>query len=232
MFVVTHSPFIIHNRNRQNDKVIVLYRDVNGDTKVKKNAQFYKCSSEELIRDAFNIDFFRDGEQMVYLEGRTDEKYFQRALEVYKLSVPFSFKWIGHLNENGQEENTGKDALTKAYQFLVGRNLSAKSVCLFDCDTLKKESEKNNVYIRTIQTYENSKNMKKGIENALVLDSVCMDPFYLKKEKPGDYGDVNIITEFEKMKFCEHICSLSNEELEIILIHLKEEIEKIKEIFS
>lgn len=53
-----------------------------------------------------------------------------------------------------------------------------------------------------------------------------------KKEKPGDYGDVNIITEFEKMKFCEHICSLSNEELEIILIHLKEEIEKIKEIFS
>lgn len=231
MFVVTHSPFIIHNQNRQNDKVIVLNRNVSGEIQIKNKAEYYKCSSEELIQDAFSIDFYKDGEQTVYLEGRTDEMYFSRAVEVYKLDIPFSFKWVGYLKENGQEENTGKDALNKAYQFLVGRNLVIKNVCLFDCDTSRVESKKNNVYIRTLHTYENSKNMKKGIENALVLDSISMDDFYTKKERKGDYGDVNIITEFEKMRFCEHICSLTDEELVPIFVNLKKEIERISQIF-
>lgn len=232
MFVVTHSPFIIHNENRRNDKIIVLYRDEKGDIREKEQAEFYKCSSEELIREAFNIDFYKEGEQTVYLEGRTDEKYFNRAVEVFKFNIPFLFKWVGYLKENGQEENTGKDALNKAYQFLVGRNLATKNVCLFDCDTARSESVKNNVYIRTIHTYENSKNMKKGIENALILDSVCLDSFYSKREKAGDYGDINIITEFEKMRFCEYICSLSDKELETIFANLKVEIAKLIELFS
>lgn len=232
MFVVTHSPFIIHNENRRNDKVIVLYRDENGDVQVKERAEFYKCSSEELIREAFNINFYKEGEQTVYLEGRTDEKYFRRAAQVFKFNLPFSFKWVGYLNENGQEENTGKDALNKAYQFLVGRNLATKNVCLFDCDTARSESVKNNVYITTIHTYKNSKNMKKGIENALILDSVCLDLFYSRKEKLGDYGDVNIITEFDKMKFCEYICSMDDKKLETIFANLKEEIARLIKLFS
>lgn len=158
-------------------------------------------------------------------------KVLNLILEVYKLDIPFSFKWVGYLKENGQEENTGKDALNKAYQFLVGRNLVTKNVCLFDCDTSRVESEKNNVYIRTLHTYENSKNMKKGIENALVLDSISLDDFYTKKERKGDYGDVNIITEFEKMRFCEHICSLSDVELEPIFVNLLKEIDRISQIF-
>ncbi len=232
MFVVTHSPFIIHNTNRQNDKIIIMGRDKNGDISIRKNASFYKCSSEELIRDAFNIDFYRDGEQMVYLEGRTDEKYFLRATEVYKLSIPFSFKWVGYINDNGQEENTGKEALNRAYHFLLGRNLAIKNVCLFDCDTMKTEVEKNNVYVRTLNTYENSKGIKKGIENALVLDSINIEPFYSKKEKIGDYGEKNTITDFEKMKLCDYICSLDNHELEAIFANLKNEIERISKIFS
>ena len=231
LFVVTHSPFIIHNQNRQNDKVLVLGRNQNGDIEVKEKAEYYKCTSEELIKEAFNIDFFREGKSAVYLEGRTDEMYFCRAVEVYKLKVPFSFKWVGFINEKGQEENTGKDNLQKAYQFLVGRDLAIKNVCLFDCDTSRGESEKNNVYIRTIQTYKNNKNIKKGIENALILDSVCMDDFYVKKNKEGDYGDISVITEFQKMRFCEYICSLSDRELVVIFANLKNEIEKLCDIF-
>ncbi len=232
MFVVTHSPFIIHNTNRQNDKIIVMGRDNNGDISIQEKAIYYKCDSEELIRDAFNIDFYREGEQIVYLEGRTDEKYFRRAVEVFKMSTPFSFKWVGYIKENGQEENTGKDALNKAYQFLVGRNLTIKNVCLFDCDTSRSEVEKNNIYVRTINAYENSKGMKKGIENALVLDSVNIEPFYSKKEKTGDYGDKSIITELDKMKLCDYICSLDDCELKIIFANLKKEIERINCIFS
>ena len=114
IFAVTHSPFVIHNENRKNDKVIVLTRDDKGDIIVKDKPDYYKCTSLESIKDAFAIQEFYKDRSMVYLEGRTDEKYFNKALEVYQYGVPFEFKWIGFLKENGQEENTGKDALNKA----------------------------------------------------------------------------------------------------------------------
>jgi len=76
MFVVTHSPFIIHNENRRNDKVIVLERDKEGQIVIREKPEYYKCSSVELVRDAFNVTLFDEGYPTVYLEGRTDEKYF------------------------------------------------------------------------------------------------------------------------------------------------------------
>lgn len=231
IFAVTHSPFIIHNENRKNDKVIVLTRDGNGDIVVKDKPDYYKCTSLDSIKDAFAIhEFYRD-RSMVYLEGRTDEKYFNKALEVYQYNVPFQFKWIGYLKENGQEENTGQDALNKAAQFLIARNLSIKNVCLFDCDTKRPKSEKNNVYIRTIPLYKNTKRMKKGIENALILDCIDVTPFYCTKIKEGDYGNDNTITEFKKMEFCDYICSLDIETLKKVFDNLREVIDSLAEIF-
>lgn len=232
MFVVTHSPFIIHNENRRNDKVIVLARNDEGQIIVRDDPKYYKCSSVELVKDAFNVTLFDEGHPTVYLEGRTDEKYFNKALEVYDYVVPFSFKWVGYLKDNRQEENTGKDALNKAYQFLVGRNLSEKNVCLFDCDTGRNECMKNNVYIRVMPTYSNSKGMKKGIENALVLDDIDMSSFYSSREKKGDYGDASIITEFEKMRFCDSLCSMPKEVLLKVFANLKTEIDSLFEIFT
>ena len=73
-----------------------------------------------------------------------DELYFNKALSVYAYNdIPFSFKWVGYIGENGQEENTGKDALNKAVQFLIGRNSPMKNICLFDCDTNRKAIQKN-----------------------------------------------------------------------------------------
>lgn len=230
MFVVTHSPFIIHNENRRNDKVIVLARD-DGEIIVRDEPEYYKCSSIELIKDAFNVTLFDEGHSTVYLEGRTDEKYFKKALEVYDYTVPFSFKWIGYLKDNGQEENTGKDALNKAHQFLVGRNLMKKNVCLFDCDTGRNECMKNNAYIRVMPTYSNSKGMEKGIENALVLDDIDVSPFYFSRVKKGDYGGTTTITEFEKMKFCDSLCSMPKDVLQKVFENLKTEIDSLLEIF-
>ena len=168
----------------------------------------------------------------MYLEGRTDEKYFNKALKVYNYNVPFQFKWIGYINNNGQEENTGKDALNKAFQFLVSSNLSIKNVCLFDCDTKKTEIENNNVYIKTIPEYTNSKKMKKGIENALVLDEIDVNPYYTHKVIEGDYGNNNTITEFDKMKFCDDLCSIEDERLKKIFANLKKIIDELIEIFK
>lgn len=232
IFVVTHSPFIIHNENRRDDKVIVLARDNSGNIIVKNKPDYFRCNSLELIQDAFSMHKFYADKPTIYLEGRTDEKYFNKALEIYRYSVPFQFKWIGYLKENGQEENTGKDALSKAVHFLIGRNLSIRNVCLFDCDTNRVNSEKNNVYTRSIPMYRNAKKMKKGIENALILDNIDIAPYYSLKKKEGDYGDVNIINEFKKMEFCDYICSLDAEILEEVFSNLKEVIESLIALYK
>ncbi len=231
IFAVTHSPFIIHNENRRNDKVIVLSRNEKGEIVVKDKPEYYKCESIEVIQDAFSFKTFIADKPMVYLEGRTDEMYFKRAAEIFGYQLPFEFSWIGYMGDNGQEENTGKDALNKAVHFLVGRNLSIKNVCLFDCDTKRQESEKNNVYIRVIPTFQNSKKMKKGIENALILDEIDIAPFYESKIKEGDYGDDNTIVEFKKMDFCNYVCMLEDEQQKKIFANLKGVIDMLVSIF-
>ena len=238
IFAVTHSPFVIHNENRKNDKVIVLKRDAEGKIVVEENPEYYDCSSTKVVEDAFSISDFSEHQydstqSCVYLEGRTDEKYFNKALEVFGYKdVPFQFKWIGYIDAKGQEANTGKDALNKAAEFLKGRNLSFKNVCLYDCDTKKQLSEKNNVYTKAIPQYSNSKGMKIGIENALILDAVDLSNYYTHKEIVGDYGEKKDISEFQKMDFCNHVCSLDGDELKIILSNLKAIIDDLLGIFK
>lgn len=232
IFAVTHSPFVVHNDNRSNDKIIVLSRDEQGNIMVIDKPEYYKCDSVEVVQDAFMLEGFSQDKPTVYLEGRTDEMYFNKAVEIYGMDVPFRFRWVGYIADNGQEENTGKDALNKAVQFLIGRDLPIKNVCLFDCDTKRQECEKNNVYTKVIPYYENSKKMKKGIENALVLDRVDMTPFYEEKIKEGDYGDNNTIVEFKKMECCRAICSMDVEVQKDVFLNLKNVIEVLLSVYE
>lgn len=232
IFTVTHSPFIIHNDNRSNDKIIVLERNNIGDIIVKDNPEYFKCNSVELVKDAFSINFFNTNESIIYLEGRTDEKYLNKAIEVFNINVPFKFKWVGYINDNGQESNTGASSLDKAFQFLVSQNLQYKNACLYDCDTNKQEIEKNNVFVRCIPLFENSKNIKKGIENALILNNVDISAFYEEKQKIGDYGENSTISEFKKMEFCNYICELDNENLKEIMSNLKSVVNSLLDIFK
>ena len=238
IFAVTHSPFVIHNENRKNDKVIVLKRDAEGKIVVEENPEYYDCSSTKVIEDAFSISDFTehqyDADQpCVYLEGRTDEKYFNKALAVFGYKdVPFQFKWIGYIDDKGDERYTGCKALDQACDFLISSRLSVKSVLLYDCDTKKPSTEKNNVYTRALPTYPNSKGMKKGIENALVLDSIDLTGFYNHKTIYGDYGEPKDIPDFKKMEFCDYICSLNDELLKAILSNLKIEIAALIDIFK
>lgn len=238
IFAVTHSPFVIHNENRKNDKVIVLKRDVDGKIVVEENPEYYDCSSTKVVEDAFSISDFSEHQydstqSCVYLEGRTDEKYFNKALEVFGYKdVPFQFKWIGYIDDKGDERFTGYKALDQACDFLISSKPSVKSVLLYDCDTKKPSTEKNNVYTRAIPSYHNSKGMKKGIENALILDSVDTSNYYSHKEIVGDYGEKKDIPEFQKMDFCNHVCSLDGDELKIVLSNLKAIIDDLLEIFK
>ena len=126
IFTVTHSPFIIHSEHRSNDKVIVLFRNTDGTIGVKDKPEYYKCTSSEVVQDAFAISDFSAEKSFVYLEGRTDEKYFKKAAEVFGYNLPFEFKWVGYIDERGQEVNTGDKSIDRAFQFLVAQNLSTK----------------------------------------------------------------------------------------------------------
>lgn len=232
LFVATHSPFIIHNENRRNDKVIVLARDSDGNIIVKDQPEYYKCNSVEVVQDAFYIHDFTPDQQTVYLEGRTDEKYFNKALEVYGLKVPFQFKWVGYFDDKGEETNTGKDAVNKAFQFLAGRNFNYKNGCILDCDTNSNYVVKNNVVKYSIPKYKNDKEITAGIENALVFGDFDIDKYIVSKPKKNTFGKDNIIFEFDKMKCCEAVCMLSKEELQKVFVNLKCVIDKLRDFFE
>ena len=236
IFVVTHSPFIIHNKTRKNDKVIVMQRN-NGEIIISDKPEYYKCDNIEVVNDAFSMSEFMSISEKensrVYLEGRTDEKYFNKALEIYGYEkVPFRFKWIGYIDDRGQEVNTGKDNLNKVEQFLISQKLPLKNVCLFDCDTKRTQSLKNNVICKALSHYDNSKNINRGIENALILDDINISPYYSRKEKEGEYGERNTICQFDKMRCCDDICSMEKNVLVKVFANLKKEIDELLELFE
>ena len=184
------------------------------------------------MRDAFEIHDFDSGNPTVYLEGRTDEKYFRKTAEVFDMDLPFQFRWIGYMDANGQEVNTGKDSINRAVQFLIAQNLPFVNIALLDSDTKKKTDSQNNVIVTSMPQYENSRGMKVGIENALVLDDVDLNQFRIQKESVDDYGGTKVITEFQKMKCCDYICDLDVDKQRKIFVHLKEEIETLKGLFA
>ena len=233
IFVVTHSPFIIHNENRKNDKVIVLSRNNKTNlVEVQDKPEYYICESTAAVQDAFYIKDFSAEQPCVFVEGITDEKYFEKAVEVFELDVPFKFKWVGYTGDNGKPVQTGSSGIDMAYNFLVARNLAVRNICLKDCDTKCQTETKNNVTLMSVKTYENC-NFKKGLENALVVDDIDLTQFYSQKTKKGDYGEESTISSFEKMKFCEYICKMKDiNKIKAVLANLKDVILELIEIYE
>ena len=227
IFAVTHSPFIIHNDNRLNDKVLVLSRDDKGDIVVKDSPLYFKCNSEEVVKDAFHIYGFNPDRITVYLEGPTDEKYFKKTVEVFDLDVDFDFKWIGYQDEKGNEKNTGCQPLKQAAEFLRAQKKSDKSVFLFDCDVKGDMYKYNNVITIRIPEYDNPSNIRKGIENALILDDIDVEKFRLYHEETDGYGGVKRIPELKKMELCNSICTMEKEQAKHVLANLKGVIESV-----
>jgi hypothetical protein len=160
----------------------------------------------------------------VYVEGRTDEKYFNRAMEVFKFrNLPVRFKWIGHLEKNGNEAFSGSSALTHAIGFLRGSPPRNSVVFLYDCDTNQQEFSNGNLFVR-VMPYHPDNSMNKGIENAICWDGFDCDRFYTVSKKKGDNREETICKKLDKMSLCEAVCCLPPTRLEKMFVHLKEEI--------
>lgn len=105
-------------------------------------------------------------------------------------------------------------------------------LCLYDCDTNKPLKELNNVIALSIQKFENSAGISIGIENALVLDGIDVEPYRQQRKEVDGYGIEKLIPDFQKMKCCDDICNLDAEQLKIIFKNLKTVIDHIIELLD
>eukprot|EP00825_Cyclidium_porcatum_P052379 TRINITY_DN9906_c0_g1_i1.p1 TRINITY_DN9906_c0_g1~~TRINITY_DN9906_c0_g1_i1.p1 ORF type:complete len:389 (-),score=75.21 TRINITY_DN9906_c0_g1_i1:264-1430(-) len=233
IIITTHSPFIIHNCDRSNDKVIILEKSEEGVISVSDTPSYYSWTNEELVKEAFNISYELPEDKItVFVEGETDEKYYKRALEVYGLNGSIlNFKWIGNYNEQGNVENTGDTGLNHAFNFYKAnpRMINNKVVLLYDSDTKKQESQlDNNLFIKMMAVNNGNGLYKIGIENLLMLhNGFDKDRYYKTEVKPNKYGGETITRNLDKTKLCNEICQLDNETLKEVFTNIKLEIDKL-----
>ncbi len=216
IFVATHSPFVIHNENRYNDKVIVLSTE-NGQTIIKDNGKFASWTSEEIIEEAYNIKDFSQiptDKPIVFVEGETDEKYIKTYLELIGKTDWVDIRCIGHYGKKGSK-NTGEAALTKLYDSLSMQPNFIPYTCIFlyDCDVEKVNRDNGTLYVRSLQKIED-KVYKRGIENLLTLSSDFGYENYQKvtKNVKTEYGVEYKIKDIDKVKLCNDICGSTNKE--------------------
>ena len=217
IITATHSPFVIHNSNRRDDKVIVLQKDDDGKVSVQDTPTFYDWSNEKKVESAFNVSGILNPDHIaVFLEGETDEMYFRKAAEINGVDrEKISFHWIGRLKENGQAEFTGDSALNHARTFFLANEHMRKGciVLLYDNDTLKPEEDYDNLLIRKMSDQRNNEIFEIGIESLLFLYSGFERiEFYTESVKINKYGAKSVIRDLDKMKLAKHICNELDEE--------------------
>ncbi|WP_421246154.1 AAA family ATPase [Aeromonas sanarellii] len=214
LFVATHSPFIIHNHNRSDDKVIVLKKLTSGEIIAEQEPTFYNWTSEEVIKHAFDVRLKTLSDAtLVLVEGETDEKYINAAAKILDIDLgDIDIKWVGHFNENGGAEFTGDKALNQSLAFITANPtvVSNPIILLYDSDTRKPDFYSDKVSTKSMPLKENN-NFKIGIENLLVLP-IRFDLSCFTKEslKTDGYGITSVIRALDKNKLCEHLISEEN----------------------
>ena len=231
IIVTTHSPFIIHNSSRYNDKVIVLRKDKNGIVTNSDKPTFYNWSEEELIQDAFYIADLQKDKITIFVEGETDEQYLNKALELfYPSNSEFVFKWIGRKVAKDKAENTGDKALNSARSLFMAHPtlIKNKVILLYDCDTNKPEENHTKLLVRSMTQNTSNTLYKKGSENLLILASdFDSRPYYSTITKKDEYGAESTIRNLDKTKLCDYLCGLPKSSLASIFANFQTEISKI-----
>lgn len=235
LIVATHSPFILHNNTRANDKVIVLQKDECGKVKILDKPEFYNWATTSAVEDAFHVSpLLMDKKVIVFLEGETDELYFNKAMEVFGIdSDKISFNWIGHYSggDKGKPENTGDKALNNAASFFTANPqmiLDKKVYLLYDCDTNKTDCQLGNLFVGAMTNNSKASIYKIGVENLLVLPvDFNYQNFYKTFTRMDNYGAESTTTVLNKTALADFIVKQPYAQLSNILENVKVEIEKI-----
>lgn len=225
LFVVTHSPFILHNAQRSLDKVLIFKRDKeNGKTCIEQEPKFYGWTPEEVVLNAFNVQSLTiTAKNIIFVEGITDEMYLKEAAKYISGSFNFEIHWIGAELMKGREFNTGDSALDSANLFFKANPFIAnqKIILLYDNDVDKKDESTNNIYVKSMPKEQLNKQYQKGIESLLVLgDNFNYVDFISSSKRKDGYGCENQIQTLDKKKLAEHLIQLPIAERQKILSRL------------
>jgi hypothetical protein len=212
-----------------------MQKDDKGAVKVLDKPEYYNWSEASAVEDAFNVAQLQsDKKVIVFLEGETDEHYFNKAMEVYGIDVTkLSFNWIGHYSggNKGKAENTGYTALNNAASFFRANPLmmyGKKVYLLYDCDTQKPYSQEGSLYIGAMTKNNQSTVYKIGVENLLELPAdFDYAAYYKNTTKTNDYGAVSNIADLDKTALASFIMGMPKAQLVSVLKNVKAEIEKI-----
>ena len=235
LIVATHSPFIIHNNTRANDKVLVMKKNDRGEVIVLDKPEYYNWSVISTVEEAFNVlPLLAEQKVIVFLEGETDEAYYKKAMEVFGHDTNrISFNWIGHYvgGNKGRAENTGDRALNNALSFFKANPYminSSKVYLLYDFDTQKPYEHHGNLFVGAMTKNENATKYQKGVENLLELpEGFEYDRFYKTSKETDEYGGIKTIFSLDKSTLAKYIISLPKDQLFTVLKNLNTEIETI-----
>jgi predicted ATPase len=135
LFVATHSPFVIHNNTRMNDKVIILKKNAEGQIYTPEIGEFFNWSGEAAVREAFDIMQVRERvlqspKHLIITEGKTDWKHLKRAFtkisETVEIDDDFEFL------EYEDEMEMGSSQLVELCRSLSKIKNHSKIIAIFD----------------------------------------------------------------------------------------------------
>ncbi|MCR6513358.1 ATP-binding protein [Clostridium sp. LY3-2] len=149
LFVSTHSPFILHNDSRINDKVIVMKKNKQGNVVQIDNPSFYSCNKEEVIKEAFEVDTFIESVNMIgdrhliITEGKTDWKHmknaYEKLLELEEIES-LDIKFLEY------KDSLGDSRLHQLIENISMLDNNKKIICIFDRDIPKTVKEFEDEY--------------------------------------------------------------------------------------
>lgn len=213
IFVTTHSPFILHNYLRKNDKVVIIKRDKAGEIQLNAKDSFFGWTNERIVEEAFNIRFAPVERGTVFVEGETDELYLRSTVELNSSEpFPFEIKWVGRIDEKGSTQFSGDTALNHLHGFFLANPgfVKAPIILLYDSDTSKQPNRKNDLIVEVLPLQEGKRYMR-GIENLLNLpEQFNYDRFYSRTNKIDEYGAESTIVKLDKKALCSYLCADAN----------------------
>ncbi len=228
IFIVTHSPFVIHNEPLADEKVFIFKR-IRKRVSISDLGEFPGWEHVKKVNEVFSISHLhRDltNTPVILVEGQSDERYFNEVKDLYFGDAKVKIEWVGSYNKEGNAVFTGNTALDKVKEFIISnsRIVPRKLMLLYDFDVASALPKvEGNLHIERIPKSNRKTVLDKGIENALILPKkINMDQFYRETSREKPYGGVIMIRSFEKTRFAEYICSLPKPKKDRCLRMLKE----------
>lgn len=215
-FILTsHSPlFLMGMKNRFGaDKFDIINLPMGEKIDVERFSEFegaynsFKASTK--FEHDIKLAITKSQKPKLYVEGTTDIDYIERAATLLGKKA-----LIAKLEIQDGGGSGGLNRLFKNYNPEIMKVVPQKIILLYDCDTQKQESKKENLFVRVIPKQENK--VSKGIENlfpdktirkAIKQSSAFIDIIHSHKKKERGV-DVKIPTVWqvnsdEKRNLCD-----------------------------